>query len=108
MIGPGALPDDSPCGLLIHEFLALLQTVERFRRLAKLSQYPGGGRDRPWKMKRYVARTSYLDPAFNQGVCLRPSTHQGVQRACGEVSSTDCERMLHRLGEADRFHFLFG
>src|SRR5439155_21350621 len=87
---------------------ALPDPVTRAASLAYRRQRPGGGGDRPGKVEDEVPGPGHRDPALNPWARLGPVAHEEIERARGEVGQADGERMLRRLGEADRLGFVLG
>ena len=64
-VRPAAMADDPPRRLMVEELRALPDPVQGLARLAKLGQYPGGGRNRPRKMHGDVCGAKHRDPVFD-------------------------------------------
>src|SRR5215831_2969074 len=101
MVVPAMIVDESLCGVVLEELLALAEPAERPTHVAELRQDPGGGGDRVGKREDDLPCPVRRDPVLDQWARLRPVTLLEVQPACGEVGLTDTVRAMQRLGEPE-------
>src|SRR5262249_29829377 len=106
VIGPAVIRDVASRDLTLEESLALSEAAQRFVRLAKLRQYPGGAGNRSRQQEYQVVSAQHRYLVLKPCACNSPIAFNSLVCVRGEVSQRKRECVVDRLSEPDRLGFI--